>query len=64
MSRLSEKKTLQERITAMNELLDRQQRGVTEYSEDLVRRLVEKVIVFDEKMVVEFKSGITVEVDG
>ena len=36
---------------------------MTEYSEPLARRLIEKIMVYDEKMVVEFKSGLTVDVE-
>lgn len=32
------------------------------YSDDLVRRLIERITVYDEKYVVEFKSGIEEEV--
>ena len=35
---------------------------VTEYSETLVRRLIEKITVYDEMLVVEFKSGLQIEV--
>ena len=43
---------------------------LTEYDEPLVRRLIEKVTVYSGKQVaadkstVEFKSGVTVDVDG
>ena len=33
-----------------------------EYDEGLVRRLVEKVVIFDERIRVVFKSGIEVDV--
>jgi hypothetical protein len=36
---------------------------VTEYSEPLARRLIEKITVYDEKLLIEFKSGLTVEVE-
>ncbi|PAC31602.1 resolvase, partial [Caldifermentibacillus hisashii] len=32
-----------------------------EYDEQLVRWLIEKVTVFDEKLTIEFKSGIEVD---
>ena len=47
----------------MMSFLDDQTEAVTEYSEPLARRLIEKITVYDEKMVVEFKSGLTVEVE-
>ncbi|MGI6537835.1 MAG: integrase [Caldicoprobacterales bacterium] len=33
-----------------------------EYDEQLVRRLIEKITVFDEKLTVEFKSGVELDV--
>lgn len=47
----------------MQLFLDNQIYEVTEYSETLTRRLIEKVTVYDEKMVVEFRSGLQIEVD-
>lgn len=47
----------------MAAFLDEQTEAVTEYSEPLARRLVEKVTVYDEKLVVEFKSGLSVDVE-
>lgn len=47
----------------MMSFLDNQICEVTEYSETLTRRLIEKVTVYDEKMVVEFRSGLQIEVD-
>jgi hypothetical protein len=35
---------------------------VTEYEEALVRKLISKITVFDDKLVVEFKSGLETEV--
>ena len=53
-----------ERMEDMKEFLDKQVREITKYSEALVRRLIEKITVYDEKLVVEFKSGLEIEVDG
>ncbi|ERT59986.1 recombinase family protein [Megasphaera vaginalis (ex Srinivasan et al. 2021)] len=53
-----------ERMEDMTEFLDKQVREITKYSEALVRRLIEKITVYDEKVVVEFKSGLAIEVDG
>ena len=47
----------------MREFLDSQPTEVLEYDEQLVRRLIEKVTVYDERFEVEFKSGMTVDVD-
>ena len=54
---------LQERIDTLASFLEEQSTAVTEYSEALVRRLIEKIVVYDEKLVVEFKSGLSQEVD-
>lgn len=51
------------RVQEMMEYLREQPTEVTEYDEQLVRRLVEKITVFDEKFVVEFKAGIEVEIE-
>ena len=39
-----------------------QTEAITEYSETLVRRLIERITVYDEMLVVGFKSGLQVEV--
>jgi len=52
-----------ERMEYMTKFLDKQVREITKYSEALVRRLIEKITVYDEKLVVEFKSGLEIEVD-
>ena len=53
----------QERIDTLISFLEEQSTAVTEYSEALVRRLIEKIVVYDEKLVVEFKSGLSVDAD-
>lgn len=57
------KHDLQERMEDLAAFLDKQTEAVAVYSEPLVRRLIEKVTVYDEKLAVEFKSGMMVEVD-
>ena len=57
------KKDTRDRIENMMSFLDNQICEVTEYSETLTRRLIEKVIIYDEKMVVEFRSWLQIEVD-
>ena len=51
-----------QRIREMREILEQQSTEVTEYDELLVRRLIEKVEVYDERFEVEFKSGAKVDV--
>ena len=54
---------LKKRITDMVDFLRKQPTAITEYDEPLVRRLIEKVIVYEDKFTVEFKSGVTVDVN-
>ncbi len=46
----------------MDAFLPEQPTALTEYNEALVRRLIEKVTVYEDKFTVEFKSGVTVDV--
>ena len=59
----AEREGLKQRIKEMREFLEQQSTGVTEYDELLVRRLIEKVTVYDERFEVEFKSGSKVDVE-
>jgi len=52
-----------ERLDDLTAFLDEQAEAVTEYSDALVRRLISKITVFDEKITVEFKSGLSVDVE-
>ena len=45
----------------MSTFLLEQPTTITEYDEQLVRRLIEKVTVYEDKFTVEFKSGVTVD---
>lgn len=42
---------------------DEQATEILEYDEQLVRRLIEKVTVYDERFEVEFKTKVKIEVD-
>ena len=53
---------LKKRIADMSTFLKKQSTALIEYDEQLVRRLIEKVTVYEDKFTVEFKSGVTVEV--
>lgn len=48
----------------MSAFLQEQPTAITQYDEQLVRRLIEKVTVYEKKLTVEFKSGVTVDVEG
>ena len=54
---------MKKRIEDMDAFLNEQRNTITSYSEALVRRLIEKVTIHDEKIVVEFKSGLKTEVN-
>lgn len=43
--------------------LNEQSCELEEYDEQLVRRLIEKVTVFDDKLTVEFKSGVEIDIE-
>lgn len=46
----------------MEKFLNEQDGLLEEYDERLVRMLIDKVTVFDDKLTVEFKSGAEIEV--
>ena len=52
-----------ERMNDMIAFLDEMPQAITEYSDAITGRLVEKVTIFDEKIVVELKSGLQMEVE-
>lgn len=57
------KQEAQNRMEDMAAFLDSQTEAGMEYSEALVRRLIEKITVYDEKLTVEFKSGFSIDVE-
>ena len=54
---------LKKRIADMGAFLREQPTAIAEYDEPLARRLIEKVTVYEDKFTVEFKSGVTVDVE-
>ena len=58
----AEREGMKKRISEMQQFLAEQQQDITEYDEQLVRRLIEKITVYDEMITVEFKSGTSVDV--
>ena len=52
-----------QRMEEMKKLLEEQADIPLEYDEQLVRKLVEKVTVYEEELVVEFKSGLEIRVE-
>lgn len=53
---------LRKRMADMRAFLKEQSTNVAEYDEKLVRRLLEKVTVYEDMFTVEFKSGVRVDV--
>ena len=63
MAENAEREGLKQRIAEMQEFLAEQTEQIEEYDESLVRRMLEKVTVYEEKFSVEFKSGTSVDVE-
>lgn len=59
----AEREGLKKRIAEMKDFLNNQTVELLEYDEQLVRRLIERVTIYEEKFEVEFKSGMTVDVE-
>ncbi|MGL4986560.1 MAG: zinc ribbon domain-containing protein, partial [Treponemataceae bacterium] len=53
---------LKQRMDEMHQFLQEQVERIVEYDEVLVRRMVEKVTVYEDRLKVEFKSGTIVDV--
>lgn len=53
---------MKQRISEMQQFLAEQTQNITKYDEHLVHRLIEKIMVYDESVTVEFKSGTSVDV--
>ncbi len=63
LAEAAERTDLRARMNDMIAFLEEMPATVTEYSEALARRLVEKITIFDEKIMVELKSGFQMEVE-
>lgn len=57
------KEGIRQCIADMMAYLQSEPEEVTEYSEALVRRMIEKIMVYDDHFVVEFKSGIEITIN-
>ncbi len=58
----AEREGMKQRISEMQQFLAGQTEQIEEYDENLVRRMVEKITVYEDKFTVEFKSGTSVDV--
>ena len=52
------------RITELQDFLRHQPGELVDFDETLVRRLVAKVVIWEERIEVELRSGVTVDVEG
>ena len=53
---------MKQRLDELEEFLDEQQEPVTDYDEGMVRRLIERITVYEDHLDFEFKSGLETEV--
>ncbi|MDO4357101.1 MAG: hypothetical protein Q4E13_11390 [Clostridia bacterium] len=51
------------RIKELQDFITKQKTAITEVDEALVKKLIEKITVFADHFTVEFKSGITIEIE-
>ena len=61
LTTLSNTSTLQQ-LDEFESFVEAHPTGVTEYDESLVRKLIEKITVYDDHMRFEFKSGLQTNV--
>ena len=60
---MAEEKNEQSRLIELEEFLDNQKFEIDFYDEELVRKLLEKIVVYEEKLMITFKSGIKIYID-
>ena len=53
----------QSRLMELEEFLDYQELKIESYDEELVRKLVEKIVIYEENLKEVFKSGLDVEIE-
>lgn len=51
------------RIRELQDFISQQKTDITEFDETLVKKLIEKITVFADHFTVEFKSGITIDIE-
>lgn len=58
----AEREGIKKRVAEMQQFLAEQESEITEYDESLVRQLIEKITVYEDRFEVTFKSQTTVEI--
>lgn len=53
---------MKQRLDELEAFLDKHQEPVTDYDEGMVRRLIERITVYEDHLDFEFKSGLETEV--
>ena len=51
------------RIKELQDFIAKQKTDITEFNEALVKKLIEKITVYADHFTVEFKSGLTIEIE-
>ena len=51
-------------ITDLQDFIRKQPTEITEFDATLVKRLIDRITVYNEYFTVEFKSGVVIEVEG
>ena len=54
---------IQARLDELQDFIRKQQTDITEFDESLVRKLIQQITVYDDHFTVEFKSGITINIE-
>ena len=54
---------IQARLDELQDFIGSQQSEITEFDESLVRKLIQQITVYDDHFTVEFKSGITIDIE-
>lgn len=54
---------LKSRIADMEEYLSNQSKELTEYDEELVRKYIKQIKIYDDRFEVTFKSGVEVDIE-
>lgn len=58
-----ERQGKRQRIEEMTEFLNEHTSNLQEYDEQQVRRVIEKITVFDDKLTIEFKSCVEIDIE-
>ena len=56
-------KDLQKRITELQDFLKDQQTDIAEFDERMVRKLIRQIIIYQDRAMIEFKSGLQITIN-